>query len=56
MFSTTVNTEYAVAAGILGLDTAWVAELARQGVRYSFLGDAGKTALLAEIDAYAANG
>nr|WP_204005689.1 adenosine deaminase [Virgisporangium aurantiacum] len=54
MFSTTLNDEYAVAATLLGLDRAGVAELARQGVRYSFLGDAGKAALLAEIDAYAA--
>lgn len=53
MFSTTLNNEYVVAAGILGLDTAGVAELARQGVRYSFLDDAGKAAILAEIDAYA---
>jgi adenosine deaminase len=53
MFSTTLNNEYVVAAGILGLDTAGVAELARQGVRYSFLDDAGKAAILAEIDGYA---
>lgn len=54
MFSTTLTNEYVVAAGLLGLDTAGVAELARQGVRYSFLDDAGKSRLLAEIDAYAA--
>ncbi|GIJ49187.1 aminodeoxyfutalosine deaminase [Virgisporangium aliadipatigenens] len=53
MFSTTLNHEYEVAAGLLGLDRAGVAELARQGVRHSFLEDAGKAALLAEIDAYA---
>jgi hypothetical protein len=43
-----------VAAGLLGLDTTGVAELARQGVRYSFLDDAGKSRILTEIDAYAA--
>lgn len=53
MFSTTLNNEYAVAADLLGLDETGVAELARAGVRESFLDDAGKTALLAEIDAYA---
>ncbi|MFN2561103.1 MAG: adenosine deaminase [Jatrophihabitans sp.] len=53
MFSTTLNGEYAVAAGLLGLDPAGVAELARAGVRASFLDDAGKAALLAEIDRYA---
>jgi adenosine deaminase/aminodeoxyfutalosine deaminase len=54
MFSTTLNDEYAVAADLLGLDESGVAELARQAVRYSFLGEAGKAAILAEIDAYAA--
>jgi adenosine deaminase len=53
MFSTTLNREYAVAAELLGLDVAGIAELARAGVRASFLDDTGKTALLAEIDAYA---
>jgi adenosine deaminase/aminodeoxyfutalosine deaminase len=53
MFSTTLNREYAVAAQLLGLTVAGVAELAREAVRGSFLDDAGKTALLAEIDAYA---
>src|SRR3954464_11699965 len=53
MFATTLNAEYAVAAGLLGLDPAGVAELARAGVRASFLDDAGKTALLQEIDLYA---
>ncbi|HZC73463.1 MAG TPA: adenosine deaminase [Jatrophihabitans sp.] len=53
MFATTLNDEYAVAAELLGLDADGVAELARAAVRVSFLGDAGKAALLAEIDAYA---
>ncbi|GAA2344094.1 adenosine deaminase [Dactylosporangium salmoneum] len=52
MFSTTLNQEYAVAAQLLGLDEAGVADLARQGVRYSFLEEPRKAALLAEIDAY----
>jgi adenosine deaminase/aminodeoxyfutalosine deaminase len=53
MFSTTLNAEYAVAADLLGLDAAGVADLARAGVRASFLDDAGKAALLQEIDVYA---
>jgi adenosine deaminase/aminodeoxyfutalosine deaminase len=52
MFSTTLNREYAVAAELLGLDAAGVAELARAAVRASFLADPGKQALLAEIDDY----
>ncbi len=52
MFSTTLNHEYEVAAELLALDEHGVAELARAGVRASFLDDAGKSALLAEIDAY----
>ncbi|MEV8513565.1 adenosine deaminase [Dactylosporangium sp. NPDC051484] len=54
MFSTTLNQEYVLAARLLGLDRAGVAELARQGVRYAFLDDARKSAILAEIDAYLA--
>ncbi|GHJ48607.1 aminodeoxyfutalosine deaminase [Catellatospora sp. TT07R-123] len=54
MFGTTLNREYEVAAGLLGLDAAGVAELARAGVRQSFAPDAVKRSLLAEIDAYAA--
>jgi adenosine deaminase len=53
MFSTTLNDEYAVAAKLLGLDAGGVADLARAGVRASFLDDAGKAELLAEIDDYA---
>jgi adenosine deaminase len=54
MFGTTLTDEYVVAAGLLGLDESGVAELARQAVRQSFLDDAGKASLLAEVDAYAA--
>ncbi|MBX6751270.1 MAG: adenosine deaminase [Micromonosporaceae bacterium] len=54
MFSTTLNNEYAVAARLLGLDYRGIAELARQSVRYSFLDEASKATILAEIDAYVA--
>ena len=52
MFATTLNNEYAVAADLLGLDEPAVAELARAAVRASFLDDAGKAALISEIDAF----
>ncbi|MFC1413427.1 adenosine deaminase [Streptacidiphilus sp. N1-12] len=54
MFGTDLNHEYAVAAELLDLDEGGVAELARQGVRASFLEDAGKRRLLAEIDGHLA--
>jgi adenosine deaminase/aminodeoxyfutalosine deaminase len=54
MFSTTLNREYEIAAELLELDRGGVAELARAGVRASFLDDAGRRKLLDEIDAYAA--
>jgi aminodeoxyfutalosine deaminase len=50
MFGTTIEQEYAIAARLLGLDEAGVAELARAAVRAAFRAPAG---LLAEIDAYA---
>ena len=53
MFGTTLNTEYQVAADLLGLDQAGVADLARAAVRHSFADDAVKTRILDEIDAYA---
>ncbi len=52
MFGTTLNAEYAIAADLLGLDDAGVADLARVAVRASFADDAVKRDLLAEIDAY----
>ena len=52
MFSTSLNREYAVAADLLGLDAAGVADLARAGVRQSFADDSTRTRLLGEIDAY----
>ncbi|WP_035848935.1 adenosine deaminase [Kitasatospora azatica] len=54
MFGTDLNTEYAVAARLLGLDEAGVADLARNAVEASFLDQAGKRRLTAEIDAYLA--
>jgi aminodeoxyfutalosine deaminase len=54
MFSTDLNTEYAVAGRLLGLDESGLAELARNAVRASFRSEAGKAALLAEIDGYLA--
>ncbi|MBM2622343.1 adenosine deaminase [Actinoplanes sp. LDG1-06] len=54
MFGTTLEEEYAVAARLLDLDARGVAGLARAAVEQSFLPTAGKTALLAEIDAYTA--
>jgi aminodeoxyfutalosine deaminase len=54
MFGTDLNTEYGVAARLLGLDTAGVAALARNAVDASFMDAAGKARLTAEIDAYTA--
>ncbi|MEY9875403.1 aminodeoxyfutalosine deaminase [Streptacidiphilus sp. MAP12-33] len=54
MFGTDLNHEYEVAAALLGLDEAGVAELAGNAVRSSFLDDAGKAGLLGEIDAHLA--
>ena len=54
MFGTTLEEEYAVAARLLDLDEAGVAGLARAAVDQSFLDPAGKEALIAEVDAYAA--
>ena len=51
MFGTTINNEYAVAAGLLGLDPRGLADLAGAAVRHSFLDQAGKQDLLAEIEA-----
>jgi aminodeoxyfutalosine deaminase len=53
MFGTTLEEEYAIAARLLDLDAAGVADLARAAVTASFLDPAGKSALLTEIDAYA---
>jgi aminodeoxyfutalosine deaminase len=52
MFNTTLNREYEIAAELLELDEAGVADLARNAVRASFAEDDVKTRLLAEIDGY----
>ncbi len=54
MFGTTLNREYEIAASLLELDEGGIAELARNGVRASFMSSAEKAELLAEIDAYVA--
>ena len=54
MFGTTIEQEYAVAARLLDLDEAGVADLARTAVMVSFLSPAGKQKLHAEIDTYVA--
>jgi aminodeoxyfutalosine deaminase len=53
MFGTTLNREYEIAASLLDLDEAGIAELARTAVRSSFLDESGRARLLEEIDAYA---
>ncbi|RMI34563.1 adenosine deaminase [Streptomyces triticirhizae] len=55
MFGTDLNNEYLVAARLLGLDAAGVADLARNAVNASFLDAAGRARLLAEIDAHLAS-
>ncbi len=55
MFATTLTEEYVVAAELLGLDEAGMADLARAGVRYSFADPARKAQVLAEIDTYEAH-
>ncbi|MER7178744.1 adenosine deaminase [Streptomyces hyaluromycini] len=52
MFGTDLNSEYAVAARLLGLDERGIADLAKNAVEASFLDLAGKAAVSAEIDAY----
>ena len=52
MFGTSLNREYEIAADLLGLDEAGVADLARTAVRASFAEESVKTSVLAEIDAY----
>ncbi|VXB88317.1 adenosine deaminase [Nocardioides sp. AX2bis] len=52
MFATTLNREHEIAADLLGLDEAGVAELAREGVRASFAPEGVRQRVLGEIDAY----
>jgi aminodeoxyfutalosine deaminase len=53
MFGTTLNREYELAAELLDLDEAGLAELARTAVRASYAEDDVKSRIIAEIDAYA---
>ena len=55
MFGTDLNTEYAVAARLLGLDTTGLAALAKNAVTASFMDTTAKAKLAAEIDAYTAS-
>ncbi|MBF8189575.1 adenosine deaminase [Nonomuraea sp. K274] len=50
MFATTLAGEYRVAANVFGFGRTELAQLARNGVRASYLGEDAKAALLAEID------
>jgi len=52
MFGTTLNREYAIAADLLDLDRAGVAELARAAVSASFADDVTRARVLGEIDSY----
>jgi len=54
MFDTSLNREYAVAAGLLGLDESGVTELVRNAVWASFADEPTKKRLLTETDQYAA--
>src|SRR6478752_4183677 len=54
MFGTTLNREYEIAAELLGLDEAGIAELAKKAVAATFLPEADKAALAREIDDYTA--
>ena len=54
MFNTSLNREYEIAADLLGLDDAGVAELARDAVRASFAPEPVQARVLAEIDDYQA--
>ncbi|MCW2793232.1 MAG: adenosine deaminase, partial [Nocardioides sp.] len=56
MFGTDLNREYEIAAGLLDLDDAGVADLARTAVRASYADDDVQARVLAEIDAYVAAG
>ncbi|MFD9209983.1 adenosine deaminase [Streptomyces sioyaensis] len=55
MFGTDLNTEYGVAARLLGLDTKGVAALAKNAVEASFMDAPAKARLSAEIDTYTAS-
>ncbi|WP_328620183.1 adenosine deaminase [Streptomyces sp. NBC_00354] len=52
MFGSDLNNEYAVAARLLDLDEGGLAQLAKNAVEASFLDEAGKAKINAEIDTY----
>ncbi|MCX4627262.1 MULTISPECIES: adenosine deaminase [unclassified Streptomyces] len=52
MFGSDLNNEYAVAARLLDLDERGLAQLAKNAVEASFLDEAGKAKINAEIDTY----
>ncbi len=52
MFGTDLNSEYAVAARLLGLDERGIADLAKNAVEASFLDAEGKRRIAGEIDTY----
>ncbi|MFH9423516.1 adenosine deaminase [Streptomyces sp. NPDC017529] len=54
MFGTDLCSEYGVAARLLGLDAAGVADLAKNAVAASFMDASAKAALTTEIDDYTA--
>ncbi len=54
MFGTTLNREYEIAADLLELDEAGVADLARTAVEVSYAPDEVKAQILTEIDAHLA--
>ncbi len=54
MFGSDLNNEYAVAARLLDLDERGLAQLAKNAVEASFLDEAGKAKIRAEIDTYTA--
>ena len=56
MFGTTLNREYEIAADLLGLDEAGLADLSRAAVGASFAPEDVKARLVGEIDAYVAEG
>jgi aminodeoxyfutalosine deaminase len=55
MFGTDLNTEYGIAARLLGLDAAGVAALAGNAVRASFMDEPTRKRLSDEIDTYLAS-
>ena len=50
VFSSPIAGEYEIARRVFGMDDAALAEMARTGVRSSFLDDGSKNSIEAEID------